>query len=152
MKGQIYIEAVVDNEPAILSSEDLIIFLNETEATFKYILDPATLKGLNGESQQRLNQLENKIVIEGFLEMQRIPQTSHEPMRVDVQASTSGSEMNELAFGEANLRYMHSQWFDTLLKMNLTIKKGMLGIASVLNITSDEIHITIKHPVIHQNI
>ena len=151
-KGKIYIEAAVDGRPAVLTSDDLIIFLDIENATFKYLLDPSTLSGINHHYQKQLAKMSKSIVIEGALDINRIPQNDHSPIQTNVEARTNSSDFNEIIPGKAKLRYTHSQRFDSLMEIRLSLEPGDLGLSKYLTFTSDLVVVKINHQVIHGSI
>jgi hypothetical protein len=145
------IETIVDSHAIMLTSKELVVFMEEENAAFKYLLDPATLKGVKRKDKKSLKRMDESIIIDGKLSLKRLPKTDHPPMEVDLTASTH--RMNgPLILGKASLRYTQTQRFDSMILIHLVFDKGDLGLDKYLNITSNEVHVTIKNTILHNSI
>lgn len=152
MKGQIYITTEIDQESTVLTSEDLIIFLDAENATFKYVLDPSTLLAKDSSLLSEIKKLDESIVIEGRFDINRIPHGVHAPIRTNFEGTTNSLASNKIVKGDVLIRYTQTQWFNSLLNLKMIIDAGDLGLADDLDFSSELIEISIKHPIIHEGI
>lgn len=147
IKGSFLIELEINDTIKKMWSDDLIVFLEPQDATFEFVLDYSTLESDDMEVVQTIQNSHDVLRIQGRYRLDRIPLEKHPNKSFDVYGYVSSVDGNDVFKGSGNSFYLNNGYYESLYTMDLEMSLKQLGMNDVLNNTSTDAEVSIKHAI-----
>ena len=141
--GNILITAILSDSIIKLSSKEVVILLNNSQATFNITIDKSTFKSDNKHVNDELALMKSDhIEISGKLAIEKIGNYDHIPLDFDVEGVISTN--NKTIIGTGRMEHISSEGnISCLLTIKFSVRKDDLGLNLEGLDLSDEVQIDI---------
>jgi len=141
--GNILITAILSDSIFKVTSKEVIIFLNNSQATFSITLDKSTFKSDNKQVNDELALVKSdEIIFYGKFDIKNIDNNDHTPLDFDVEGVISTNKKTLVGIGR--LEHISSEGnISCLLTLKFNLSKNDLGLNLEDMDISDEIQIDI---------
>jgi len=141
--GNILITAILSDTIFKVTSKEIVILLNNSQATFSISIDKSTFKSDNKQVDDELALLKSEeIIFSGKFDIENIDNNDHTPLDFDVEGVISTN--NKTLVGIGRLEHISSEGnISCLLTLKFNLSKNDLGLNLEGLDISDEVQIDI---------